>query len=356
MIKWHPSKQEVQQVCEQKLAVVISKDYERILIGQTSDILARLECPEYTAINYDETRPFGTFLLNGEYDEVSWTEALLNLYEAQEVFLGPLLGQPIKDLPQTFERKAWTILNNKYKTGDPVCQFVAMRIWHKYWAIRGKKDRKASEEFLQWAQNFVRPFSTQYHIATYPRKVDLKNPVFRRTQSLFTYDKMSLFYYLKNENAECLLVDDSLIPLERFYESKIEKWTKYIIQCKLCGKYFMADSKQYKLCGEACKQEAQKKTRESRKENDGIFKKDKALAAANGYWNSRWTIIRKSPEWSDELVSQYRSAMVKFQEEKRKINKAYQNGEITYSTLLDWLFQQQEEAKRVLQELKEKKE
>ena len=47
--------------------------------------------------------------------------------------------------------------------------------------------------------------------------------------------------------------------------------------------------------------------------------------------------------------------MVKFQEEKRKINKAYQNGEITYSTLLDWLFQQQEEAKRVLQELKEKK-
>ena len=83
MIKWHPSKQEVQQVCEQKLAVVISKDYERILIGQTSDILAKLECPEYTAINYDETRPFGTFLLNGEYDEVFWTEALLNLYEAQ---------------------------------------------------------------------------------------------------------------------------------------------------------------------------------------------------------------------------------------------------------------------------------
>ena len=33
----------------------------------------------------------------------------------------------------------------------------------------------------------------------------------------------------------------------------------------------MADSKQYKLCSEACKQEAQKKTRESRKENDEIL-------------------------------------------------------------------------------------
>lgn len=356
MIKWHPSKQEVQQVCEQKLAVVISKDYERILIGQTSDILARLECPEYTAINYDETRPFGTFLLNGEYDEVSWTEALLNLYEAQEVFLGPLLGQPIKDLPQTFERKAWTILNNKYKTGDPVCQFVAMRIWHKYWAIRGKKDRKASEEFLQWAQNFVRPFSRQYYLAAYSKKVDTKNPIFRNTPSLFTHDRMGLIYYLQNETAECLFVEDSLIPLERFYKSKIENWTKYIIQCKLCGKYFMADSKQYKLCSEACKQEAQKKTRESRKEDDGTIKIDKVLAAANGHWNNRWTQIRKSPEWSDELISQYRAAMVQFQENKRKMSRACRNGEITYGELLDWLYQQQEEAEHILQELKEKKE
>ena len=161
---------------------------------------------------------------------------------------------------------------------------------------------------------------------------------------------------MKNENAECLLVDDSLIPLERFYESKIEKWTKYIIQCKLCGKYFIADSMQYKLCSEACKQEAQKKTRESRKEDDGIAKIDKALAAANGHWNSRWTRIRKSLEWSNDLVSQYRAAMVQFQEEKRKMSRAYRKGEITCGELLDWLYQQQEEAERILQELKEKKE
>jgi hypothetical protein len=278
------------------------------------------------------------------------------LHKAQEVFLSLMFKQTTMDLPQVHERKAWKILNGKFETGDPICQFVATRIWHKYWAIRGNRDRKASEEFLTWAKNFVHPFSTQYHVTAYPRRIDSNNPIFRKAQELFVYDRMSLIYSLKKDTTECLFIEDSLVPIERLYKDKLEKWTKYIIQCKLCGKYFMADSLQHKLCSESCKREAQKNTRESRKEDEGITKAEKAMAATNGRWNSRLRKMRESPEWSKEEVSQYHFAMKEFQKEKRKMSSAYRKGRITYGELLDWLCQQQEEAERVFQEMRKEKE
>lgn len=358
MIKWHPTKQEVEEQCAKVMAIAVTQNCERILIGQWRNVLCKLEGNDLPEVDCDITQPFGTLLLNYHLDEhgSSWDDAVTLLHRAQEIFLSPPVKQIVMESVKPLEKEALRILNKKYKTGNAIHQFLAMRIWHKYWKIRGLRKHNLSQDFLNWANNVIRPFSRPSYINATRIRIDSDNPMFPKTPDIEESDRTRIIYSSIKGYDECLFLQDSFVPLEHFYQCKTDKWVKYIVQCKECGKFFLADTLQYELCSNECKKDAQKETRDRRRENSSTAEVDKVIAAANAHWNNRLRKMRESPEWSAEEVSRYRSAMKRFQTEKSSKRKAHKNGKITFRELQSWLCQQQEEAERVFQEMKSAKE
>lgn len=351
MIYWKPTKHQCMQVLQNKLALIVTRDYERILIGTPKDILRRLDGHTDNAIFHDETRPFGTFLLSQRADS-TWNTALSLLQQAQEILNMPAVARPFLGSAIDLEKQALSHLEEEYDSLDPVCQFVAMRIWYDYWTIRGLKNKDKSEQFIARSHNLVRPFSLINNTTMQRVKVTPQNPIFCNAREIEYCDKISITYTTDtNPSVECLLVDNSIIPLERYYKSQIEKYTKYIIECKSCKKLFMADTLRFELCSDACREQAIIDNNSQRMEDPTTAETEARLANARAHWNNRLRKIKDSPEWTKERIEKFKEEKAKFQKEATDMRQKNKTGEITTKEFYDWLFRQQEKAETVLQEL-----
>ena len=354
-ITWHPTKLDVKTVTQMRLALVVTKDYERILIGKPDDIRWSLDDREASEIVYDETRAFGAFLIELDYDPKGlWNEAISNLMEATGIFSGPQLPRMLnKKSPRPYEERAMEILKEKFDNGDSVSRYVAMRIWYGYWGIRGLEKKELNEAFFAFAQNIVRPFDLR-PLPLEPRtSVTPDHHVFRLAKELSICDKESVLYTsLGKDRLECITVEASLLPLKKYYADQISKWKKYIMQCEHCGKIFMADNQHYKYCSDVCKQQVREINLAKRSEHETTAAVDKLCTTANAYWNNRRRKIRKSNEWSEEDVRKYEIAMEMFQAEKVEMRKNFKHGTITFGELKNWLAAQQRRADEALEAIK----
>ena len=86
MIKRRPSIAEINVVLSYRLAFAVTKDYERILIGPEKGIFQQLSGQNNTDVMYDQSRPFGTFLLRtNPIPHMSWESAISSLFQAQRI-------------------------------------------------------------------------------------------------------------------------------------------------------------------------------------------------------------------------------------------------------------------------------
>lgn len=315
-------------------------------------IKLRLDGVQHAAVACDITRPFGASLLHVDDEpQENWQKAISYLEQAQHIMTSSMMRQTVMGKPQKYEKEAQKLLQEKYDTEDPLCRFAAMRIWYGYWRIRGLQKSEESDAFLAWAKNLVRPFCTQMNLEASRDKLTQENGIFRKTAETSEADGMSVTRTIRGSSTKYILIDDSLVPLEIFYGERVGIWKKHLVRCKMCGNLFMADSLKYTLCSDVCKEKAQNETKTRRKSNPETAEIDKMLAAANAHWNNRLTKIRRSPEWPEDQVLQYRAAMDRFQTEKSKKRQAYKKGEITFNELRDWLLQQEVRAEETLQVL-----
>ncbi len=358
MIKWMPTKEERQYVLSWKLAMVLTKDSERILIGTEDNIKRCLDGQEDTKLIYDETRPFGTLILSMDTDSAgAWRTALSKLMEAQEIIHASMFSKTRYEKRAPIpEREAQELLMEKFDSGDPVCQFVATRIWYGYWAFREARSPVNCDLYLKAMQNLIRPFSHHRDYAEEQVRVTSDNSIFRHTQALHPNDREQHIYHFGNEAEDtCILVGNSLIPLERFYISKLEKWKKYIIRCKMCDRLFMADSLRYTLCSDECRNLARLDNLDLRKQEKGTAEVDKICINASAHWYNRLCKMKCSAEYSEEDIRKYTIAKDYFLEEKCKKRKAHKKGEISYAALRDWLIHQEAEAQAMLESIQRNK-
>ncbi len=352
MIKWEPNKEARIRVWNYKLAMVVTKNAERVLIGTEVDIKRQLEGKEDANLVYDETRPFGTLLFSLDTDpKGGWATAVYMLMEAQKLMHTPAVSRiASKSTAPDFEKIALDILSEKCDSEDPICQFVAMRIWYGYWIHRGKKSPYDCAQFLQSMQNLIRPFSSHHNYAEEMIHVTSNNSIFHHTKELEPCDRQLVLYHIQNEvDQDCVLVDESLIPLEKYYLSKFDKWKKYIVRCKICSRLFMADTLRYELCSDECRNQARLNNLALRKQDEDISEIDRICMNASAHWYNRLTKIKNSVEYSQEDIAQYSSKKEHFLKEKRKKRQAYKKGRISYTQLQNWLLQQEAEAQIALE-------
>lgn len=365
MFERRPTKDQKKQILNSKLALIVTKDYERILIGTEENIKKRLDGHLDVDVMYDETKPFGSLLLTMDTDpEGEWGTVIFHLKQAQEsihssrhqktqkLLFASLPGQPKLEFAPTHEARAQEILIKKYNSADPICQFVATRIWYGYWVYREGKSPDNCELFLNSMHNLIRPFSCYRGSADERIAVNADNRIFRHTQEMRSYDKEHIIYTPSDSSMQdCIIVDKSLIPLEKYYLSKFDKWKKYIIRCKVCGRLFMADTLKFKLCSDECKKQARLNNLVLRKQDKDTSNVDSICINASAHWYNRLDKIRKSSEWTEEDVQKYVIAKDQFLKEKRKKRRAHKMGKLSFVELRDWLLHQEVAAQEALEAL-----
>lgn len=354
MIKRRPSKQELTLVLSYKIALIVTKDYERIIIGLEDSIKQRLSGQQNLDVFYDNTRPFGAFLFTSDPNPTdNWCVAISCLTEAQRILhsINPI-DHRLKDGVLFHEGKAQDILTEKFDSDDPICQYVALRIWYGYWAFREKRPADYCQIFLKSMQNLVRPFSHSFHCIEDGNTISASNSIFRHPPEFKSCDKEQHICQLSGmANTEYLLADQSLIPLEKYYIAQFSKWKKYLTRCKICGRFFFAGSLKFELCSQSCRDQARENTLTFRKQNEEVTAVDRICLNANAYWYNRLTRMKKSQEWSLDDINKYENEKDRFLKEKRAKRKAYKKGEITFGELRDWLLHQEVVAQEVLDSL-----
>ena len=354
-IKWKPSKSERQLVFELCLGIVVTKEYERILIGKRDDIRLRLEGAESAGILFDQIRPFGSFLLMLDNDtEGKWNTALTYLREAREILDESYFDRVItKEEPKKYEKEAMEILTEKYESDDLVSRFVAMRIWYYYWSIRGTKKEDDLNAFLSEAQVLIRPFNIPGVLLEERVSLTPEHPIFRYSKEYSLSDRIaSIYTSLGEDNLACIIVDKSLLPIKKYYADLIRNWKKVVMKCERCGRFFIADNRSCMYCSDECRESARKRTLVKRREIGNTAEIDNLCITANAYWNNRRAKIRKSQEWSADEVRAYENAMKYFQKEKRNKRREYKEGKITLSELRNWLAEQSIEAEKAIDAIK----
>ena len=266
-----------------------------------------------------------------------------------------LLRTDWKTFAPDMEDVAQEILSEKYDSGNPVSKYVSLRIWYGYWLFRENPSPQNCNLYLNIMENLIRPFSTPCGKINDGIQLTPDHGIFRHTKELKYYDREQRIYHIESTGDECIIIDNSLIPLEKYYISKLEKWRKCLIRCKVCNRLFFADSLRYELCSDECREQMRIDLLALRKKDENISNVDRICTNASAQWYNRLKKIKSSNEYSEEDVKTYSLAKDRFLEKKREKRKAFKKGEITYKELQNWLLHQEVEAQEMLESIQLRK-
>ena len=343
MITWKPDN--IYTIGSWKLAMVLSKGYERILIGSDYDIDRVLSKKAKGNLFYDETRTFGSFLTKFDDDRLvgKWRNAILYLKEAQGITFPQELASifAFKSPVVQLEEKAQSILQEKFNTGDPICQYVAIRIWYGYWRIRECRDSYAKNAYFECVENLVRPFYREEIILKEDRRILPEDPIFRWPTVMKPCDNRLIICNQRLKGTDNYIVaDDSLIPLKLYYTDSLIKWNLCIIQCKMCGKFFLGKSLHCKYCGESCRKAAQIMRQETRKNNGANKDIEQLCRNEYQYWYNKIRKAKASTAWTEGDLYDLESAFIKFKEQKVIMRQKHKSQRITSQELVKWFLSQ----------------
>lgn len=354
MIKRKPTNAEVKNVLSFRLAMVITKNSERILIGTEENIKHRLSGQANADLIYDKVRSFGTLLLLPSFvPDRNLETAISHLFDAQEI-IHKINPRPHFSNENVLyhEGIAQDILTDYFDTDNPLFQFVALKIWYGYWLYRGEHRAKNCSLYLHSMHNLVRPFSCRVHYIEDRNRISASNLIFRHPAEFKSCDKEQTIYHIKSPgDVEYIMIDRSLIPLEKYYIAQFSKWSKYLICCKNCDRFFFADSLKYELCSQDCRDQARKNTLSKRKDNEETAVVDRMCLNASAHWYNRLKKIKSSNDWSKEDVRKYELEKDRYLKDKNQKRKAHKKGQITFAELRDWLLHQEVEAQEALEAL-----
>ena len=311
------------------LILDIKRKKERILIGSENCIALRLNGSEEDNIFYDRTAPLGSLLMNFHQD----TNRTWNQYGFMP-FWDALHSNRWKQ-PE-LEKTGFDFLRSKFENGYPLDIYAALRISDGYLRARLPRDRdRAADIFnlemspikdglMDWTDEKIRTPKEFYADSAFS-----KTPV-----------KIDLWYPTGTPEPECVIAHDSILPVINFYHSRLLAAGQNIRKCKVCGRYFLAESLKYELCSEKC-----------RKEQGKIKKREfDARATENSYdrtyknecqhWRNIIHRAEKSTDCSPERLAEMKTAFEKFKAEALKKKSAVKNGAMNIRDYESWILSQ----------------
>lgn len=341
-----------------RLCMILTKDNEKLIIGSLVAIESYLRTGCSEGILFECSRPFGSLLLDLEYDkECLWNIAISNLRDAYNLkynvaeYLHERFSE--KKSPKVCKETALSILQDKFTQDNPISKYAALKIWFSYQIAEQIKTDQRLEYFVNSMLTLTRPLQFEPKGPHEPNIKVLPGHVLLRWSTELSYAdrEMVIVKPYSKISDEYIIADLSLIPLKNYYIEKLQQWNKYLLQCKVCGTYFIASSLHYAYCSTTCRATARAELLKERAEIPSVKKLDQLCRNEYQYWYNRLRKIKESGKWSEEQILTYRQTMEKFQDEKTIKRQQYSRGDISYKELLDWFSAQREIADRFVENL-----
>lgn len=341
MIQWHPKKEVSIDVLGYKIALLLTPDTERILIDSEENIRLKVTGELSQSIHYDVTNPLGMLLLSLNSFE-TWEEALKKMDTAQKIMAPPdWLRVFMYRSPIEYEKKSEQFLQEKYSTNNPLYQYVAERIWHGYWVVRGLKDRKQYKAYREMALNLAKPFTFSWLDIQSKSNISIdRNIVDQMVRTTADSEKKVATAFCNGTAVEYVLAEDSLVPLIRYYADYLEHHKAYCIVCKECGKRFAARSLKYQLCSDECRIKAKATADANRRADTDTYEIERMCRTADASWNNALKKYRKSPDWTETDDEKFVFAKDNYQDERTKKRRAYKHGQLPFTEFREWLVMQ----------------
>lgn len=341
-----------------RLYMILTQDAEKMVIGSQVAIESYLRTGCNEGIHFEYCRPFGSLLLDLEYDkECLWNVAISNLRDAYNLkynvteYLYERFSE--KKSPKACKETALSILQSKFSQDNPISKYVALKIWFSYQIAEQNKTDQGLEYFVNSMLTLTRPLQFEPKGSHKPNTKVLPGHVLLRWSIELSYADREMIIvkpYSKISN-EYIIADLSLIPLKNYYIEKLQQWNKYLLRCKVCGTYFMASNLHYDYCSTTCRAAARAEQLKERAEIPSIKKLDRLCRNEYQYWYNRLRKIKESGKWSEDQIMHYKLAMEKFQDEKSKKRQQYSKGDISYKDLLEWFSSQRKIADQFIDNL-----
>ena len=308
------------------LILDMKRKKERILIGNENYVELRLRGSEEDNIFYDRTAPLGSLLMNFHQDlGRAWNE-----YGFMP-FWNALHSNRWKQTE--LEKMGFDFLRSRFENGYPLDIYAALRISEGYLKARLLRDRNRAADIFNIEMAEIKDGLmdwTDERIKT-PKKFYEDSSLSKKAI------KIDLWYPTGTPEPECVIAHDSILPVINFYHSRLLSAGLNIRKCKVCGKYFLAESLKYELCSKKC-----------RKEQGKIKKREfDARAVENSYDRTyknecqRWRNIihraEKSEDTFPEQLSKMKAAFEDFKAEALKRKTAVKKGQSSPKEFEDWI-------------------
>lgn len=320
---------------------------ERIVIGEECQVRRQIENRGGEVI-YDAEWPLGEFLFSHEKQlDKDWNaEVIFPLRKALSTAVGR----------KEHETSAWEYLAEKVKFNDPICIFTAhqCRSWYgENNTILGSE--KSAEQFEHLTMGLTRSFKK---ILWGEEKNYSVDQVMERMEQYTRINgdekdtQARIWYPGKRRNAEYLIVENSFVPAIWYYLNHLRDWELCFCKCCVCGKIFLAPSRHYSLCSEACRKE---KNRQNKREFDARARANKYdVDYKNAYqrMHNRMNSLWKTDGFSKKQLEQVEAGLKAFcaaAVQKKKIIKTPEE----YKAFVDWLFEQERAFEKLCEEMVE---
>lgn len=316
------------------LVLQLEDDSERISIGSESAI-RKAKKGDTSDLLLHSIKPYGFSIVQFDRDiKNEWISVLNNMDQAHKLMADTLVrtdGILGKTDVNKLEENIKSVLSRKIETGDPLGQYVAMKLWNEYWMVRGKKG-EAYDTFSHLARNLIRPFSAGTEtLPERDRKLYRDNPVFRWAEPQLDCDSIYPQYAANVEKS--ITIEWSLLPLKRLYADHCEDTGKVIIECKECGTVFVADSLKHKYCCVQCKNKAIDRNKRNRLRDVNLARQNTLCRDAYQHWFRTIDRAKKSGRYSEEQLTELQEAMVEFRKSKNALAKECRENKVTTKEL-----------------------
>jgi hypothetical protein len=281
-------------------------------------------------VYYDETRPLGSLLIDFEGDKAGgWNKNAVILRESY--------GKAIPRMSVRWKAAASAVeyLRGKYMSGEPSALFAAVRTWDEH--LNCFNLNHGADLLTERLATLYRPFTLYAEHRPWKELApDAMTAALRDTDS-----EVSLWYPVKKLPFEVVAAFSSLLPIIQYYLHKLDEWRHVFQQCKICGKYFVARSRHYELCGDGCRRV---QALENKREYDERAKGDKLEQlheSAYNYWYNRLRKLKKGTAADPEKAAAVGAAFKEYRKEAVKRKTAVKNGELMFTDFSEWLVKQQ---------------
>ncbi len=309
---------------------------ERIVIGETDETRRRLE-DGAGDVYYDQTCPLGKLLIDFERDsQREWnTNAMLLRESYSKAFIIDTerwrMAAPVSDF-----------LRSKYDSGEPSALFAAIKTWDEY--LNCFNLNHGADMLIQRLSTLYRPFILYGDYRPWQDEAAAAlSKVLRDEESA-----VELWYPALKRSFEYVVVSASFLPLIAYYLHKIEEWKLVFQECKVCGADFLARSRHYELCSDACRK---KQAAEAKREFDEKAKQSQVEQwheTAYYYWYNRIRKLKRAGDTDSEKATAINAAFKSFRKEAVRLKGMVKRKEIESNEFSSWLAEQKDLVDRLM--------